>query len=425
MKVLVIGSGGREHALVWKIAQSPRLNRIFCAPGNAGISRLAECLNIEAEDIPALLDFARKDRIDLTVVGPEAPLTAGLVDQFEQSGLRVFGPSQAAAEIEGSKVFCKELLSKYGIPTGGFAVFREPAVAKEYVREQPLPVVLKAEGLAAGKGVIIAQTVDEAMGAIDRIMVDRAFGAAGDRLLIEECLVGQEASVMAFVDGAHLSPMVPAQDHKRVFDSDVGPNTGGMGAYSPVPVVTEELYEVVVNRILQPTIEAMAKEGRTYRGVLYAGVMLTAEGPKVLEYNCRFGDPETQVVLPRLNSDLLEIMEACIDGSLDRAQPRWSAKTAVCVVMASGGYPGDYTKGKDIQGLQTAEAFGGVTLFHAGTTEKHGHVVTDGGRVLGVTALGDGFRDTIEKVYGAARQIRFEGMHFRQDIGRRAVERQE
>lgn len=422
MKVLVIGSGGREHALVWKIAQSPRLNRIFCAPGNAGIARLAECLNIKAEDIPGLLDFARKDRIDLTVVGPEAPLTAGLVDHFEQAGLRVFGPSQAAAEIEGSKVFCKELLRKYGIPTGGFAVFNEPVLAKEYVREQPLPVVLKAEGLAAGKGVIIAQTVDEAVGAIDRIMVEREFGAAGDRLLIEECLVGQEASVMAFVDGTHLSPMVPAQDHKRVFDSDEGPNTGGMGAYSPVPAVTEDLYEVAVNRILQPTVEAMAKEGRTYRGVLYAGVMLTAEGPKVLEYNCRFGDPETQVVLPRLNSDLLEIMEACVDGSLDRVQPEWSDKTAVCVVMASGGYPGDYEKGKDLQGLQAAAAFEGVTLFHAGTTEKHGCVVTDGGRVLGVTALGDGFRDTIEKVYSAAGQIRFEGMHLRQDIGRRALE---
>lgn len=421
MKVLVVGSGGREHALVWKLAHSSIVSKVFCAPGNAGIATHAQCAAVQPEDLEGILAFAREEEVDLTVVGPEAPLTAGLVDLFQDAGLRVFGPTKAAAEIEGSKVFCKELLRKYNIPTGDFEVFDNPDAAKTYVRQQPIPIVIKADGLAAGKGVIVAQSVAEALAAIDRIMVAREFGAAGDRLIIEECLTGQEASLMAFVDGEHIAPMVPAQDHKRALDSDEGPNTGGMGAYSPVPAVTDEIFDIAVGRILRPTVDAMAREGRPYKGVLYAGLMLTAEGPKALEYNCRFGDPETQVVLPLLESDLVEAMEACIDSTLDQTPPQWSAKTAVCVVMASGGYPGDYEKGKVIEGLENAAQLDEVFVFHAGTAAQEGHTVTSGGRVLGVTALGDGYGDTLDRVYQAVEQIHFAGAHFRRDIGSRAL----
>ncbi len=421
MKVLVVGSGGREHALVWKIAQSSIVSKVFCAPGNAGIATHGKCVPVKPEDLDGILAFAREEEVDLTVVGPEAPLTAGLVDLLQGAGLRVFGPSKAAAEIEGSKVFCKELLRKYNIPTGDFEVFDNPEAAKTYARQQPVPIVIKADGLAAGKGVIIAQTAEEALAAIDRIMVVREFGTAGDRLIIEECLTGQEASLMAFVDGEHIAPMVPAQDHKRALDNDEGPNTGGMGAYSPVPAVTDEIFDIAVERILRPTVDAMAREGRPYKGVLYAGLMLTAEGPKALEYNCRFGDPETQVVLPLLESDLVEVMEACVDSTLDQTPLQWSEKTAVCVVMASGGYPGDYEKGKVIEGLDGAARLDDVLVFHAGTAAKQGHTVTSGGRVLGVTALGDGYGDTLDRVYQAVEQIHFVGAQFRRDIGNRAL----
>ncbi len=421
MRVLVIGSGGREHALVWSLAHSPQVKKIYCAPGNAGIAQQAECISLAAEDITALRQFVQEQRIDLTVVGPEAPLAAGIVDEFEAHGLRVFGPRQNAAEIESSKVFCKSFLAKYNIPTARFEAFVDADSAKEYVREQGAPLVVKADGLAAGKGVIVAQTVEQACDAVDRLMSQREFGEAGSRLVIEERLTGQECSLIAFTDGVTAVPMVPAQDYKRIFDNDEGPNTGGMGCYSPVPTLTNELYEAAVEKILKPTVSAMAAEGRPYKGALYAGLMLTDEGPKVLEFNCRFGDPETQVILPRLQSDLVDILQAVIDGRLHEVSPQWSSQTAVCVVMASGGYPGSYERGKEIRGLDEVARLKDVLVFHAGTANRDGKILTSGGRVLGVTALGDGFPDTIAKAYDAVRTIHFDGAHYRRDIGRRVL----
>ncbi|HTG02172.1 MAG TPA: phosphoribosylamine--glycine ligase [Nitrospirota bacterium] len=422
MKVLVVGGGGREHALVWKIAQSRKVAKIYAAPGNAGIAQLAECVPIKAEDMAGLAAFAKSKAVDLTVVGPEGPLSQGIVDAFAAQGLRAFGPSGKAAEIEASKRFAKDLMKKYNIPTAEYGVFTDKASAESYVRQKGAPIVVKADGLAAGKGVVVAETVDEALKALDLIMGDKAFGAAGDRVVIEECLLGEEASFMAFSDGTTVVPMASSQDHKRVFDADKGPNTGGMGAYSPAPVVTKKLERKVMDTIMIPTIQAMEKEGRLFKGVLYAGLMISGGDAKVLEFNARFGDPETQPIMARLDTDLVEIIEAILSGTLAKVEIRWKPDSAVCVVMASGGYPGGYAKGKVITGLEKAAQQSGVVVFHAGTAFANGSVVTDGGRVLGVTGLGPTVAAAIDTAYAGVREISFDGAHFRRDIGARALE---
>ncbi|MTV49062.1 phosphoribosylamine--glycine ligase [Heliobacillus mobilis] len=428
LKVLVVGGGGREHALVWKLRQSPRVSEVYCAPGNAGIEKIAKCVNIKADDVTGLLTFAWEKRIDLTVVGPEAPLSAGIVDVFNDHEMPIFGPTQKAAEIEGSKAFSKDLMQKYGIPTASYGVFTEVEPALAFVDELAArktiagsPCVVKADGLAAGKGVIVAKDVTEAKEAVRSMLEGNAFGSAGSRVVIEEFMEGEEVSILAFTDGDHVIPMVSAQDHKRIFDNDEGPNTGGMGAYSPAPVYTEELAQQVQESILKPTVEAMKAEGRPYSGVLYAGLMITAEGPKVLEYNARFGDPETQPVLMRLDTDLVDIIEAILEKRLDQQAISWSTDAAVCVVMSAKGYPGDYEKGNFITGLDNPIA--GVEVFHAGTAQKGDHVVTTGGRVLGVTAKAQGIREAIELAYRQVGNVCFDGAHYRKDIGRRALER--
>ncbi len=422
MKVLVVGSGGREHALVWKISQSPKVTKIYAAPGNAGIAQLAECVPIKAEDIAGLLAFAQSKMIDLTIVGPEGPLSRGIVDVFTQAGLRAFGPSGKAAEIEASKRFSKDLMKKYNIPTAEYEVFVDKAAAASYVRQKGTPIVIKADGLAAGKGVVVAETMEEALKALDTIMTEKAFGSAGDRVVIEECLRGEEASFMAFSDGKTVVPMASSQDHKRVFDSDKGPNTGGMGAYSPAPIVTKKLERKVMETIMIPTIRAMEKEGRTFKGVLYAGLMIHDGEARVLEFNARFGDPETQPVMARLETDLIEIIEAILAGTLSKVDMKWKPDSAVCVVMASGGYPGSYEKGKIITGLENAVKKKDVVVFHAGTALMNGAVVTDGGRVLGVTGLGPVIAAAIDNAYAGVREISYEGAHYRRDIGARALE---
>ncbi len=422
MKVLVVGGGGREHALIWKIAQSPKVTKIYAAPGNAGIAQLAECTPLKSDDIPGLLAFAKSKAIDLTLVGPEGPLSLGIVDEFTKAGLRVFGPSGKAAEIEASKQFSKDLMKKYHIPTAEYGVFTERAAAEAYVREKGAPIVVKADGLAAGKGVVVAETVEEAVKALDLIMGKKAFGAAGDRVVIEECLRGEEASFMAFSDGKTVVPMASSQDHKRVFDADKGPNTGGMGAYSPAPIVTKKLERKVMETIMVPTVRAMEKEGRLFKGVLYAGLMINDNEARVLEFNARFGDPETQPIMARLETDLIDIIEAILAGSLSKIDIRWKPDSAVCVVMASGGYPGNYEKGKVICGLENAAGVSSVSVFHAGTAFKDGKIVTDGGRVLGVTGLGPVVAAAIDNAYKGVREISFEGAHFRRDIGARALE---
>ncbi len=416
MKVLVVGGGGREHALVWKLAQSPKVTELHCAPGNAGIARLAKCVPISAEDIVALADYAERERIDLTVVGPEAPLCAGIVDEFNQRGLRIFGPTKAAATIEGSKVFCRHLLAKWNIPSPRFATFDDPNEAKAYIRQKGAPIVVKADGLAAGKGSIVCATLDEALQAVDRIMVEREFGDAGNQVVVEEFLEGREASIMVFTDGRTVKPMLPSKDHKRLLDGDRGPNTGGMGVYCPVPYIDAALCDQIVETIMKPTIAALAAEGRPYKGVLYGGLMLTKDGPKVLEFNCRFGDPETQAVLPLLDSDLVDICEAVIDERLHEAPVQWRDGACICVVTASAGYPGPYEKGKVITGVEEAEREEGVIVFHAGTALKDGQLVTAGGRVLGVTAVGKDFAEAAEKVYRAVGKIHFDGAQYRRDI---------
>lgn len=421
MKVLVVGGGGREHTLVWKLKKSPRVREIYCAPGNAGIARDAACVNIGAEDIPGLLAFALNKKIDLTLVGPEAPLTAGIVDAFQDAGLKIFGPSRAAAEIEGSKVFAKDIMARHGIPSAGYAVFTDPAEARAYIDKIGAPCVVKAEGLAAGKGVIVAEDRQTALDAVQSIMVDKAFGKAGERLVVEERLTGEEVSILAFTDGFNVVPMISSQDHKRAFDDDQGPNTGGMGAYAPAPVYTPEMHGQVMEEILIPIIRAMDAEGCTYRGVIYAGLMVTAQGPKVLEFNARFGDPEAQPVLMLLETDLVEIIEAVLENRLDKVEIKWKDQACVCVVLASGGYPGSYEKGKVIRGLDQVP--GDVVVFHAGTAEKDGQIVTAGGRVLGVTAAGPDISRAINTAYAAVDKISFEGMRCRRDIGRRALER--
>jgi phosphoribosylamine--glycine ligase len=421
MKLLVIGGGGREHALCWKLAQSPRLTKLYCAPGNAGIAEVAECVEIQAEEIEALLKFARTEQIDLTVVGPEAPLCAGIVDVFREQGLRAFGPVQAAARLEGSKVFTKEFLLKHHIPTARAEICRDAAGARERLRQAKFPVVIKADGLAAGKGVIIAKDHAEAEKAVAQLMEKRVFGRAGDEVLIEECLVGEEASMLALVDGRTFALLPSAQDHKRVFDNDQGPNTGGMGAYSPAPVVTDALRKRIEKEVFQATVNGLAAEGIEYRGVLYAGVMITKDGPKVLEFNVRFGDPETQAILPRLDYDLIEAMEATMDGRLSQIKLPIKADACVCVVIASGGYPGKFAKNKPIRGLPEAARIAGVTVFHAGTKPSNGDVLTSGGRVLGVTALGADIGAAVKRAYEAVGRIQFEGAHFRKDIAARAL----
>jgi len=420
MRVLVIGAGGREHALAWKIAQSPLVKKVYCAPGNAGTANVAENVDIPAENINALRQFATMKGIGLTVVGPEQPLVKGIVDSFEESGLRVFGPSQRAAEIEGSKVFCKDLMKKYAIPTARYEVFDSPDKVKLFTREDE-PVVVKASGLAAGKGVILCNNGAEARSAIESIMRDKAFGEAGDQVVVEEFLTGQEVSLLAFTDGKTVLPLDSAQDHKAAFDGDTGPNTGGMGAYSPAPVFTDDLKEQVINEIMNPTVRAMAKEGRQYRGILYAGLMLTESGPKVLEFNARFGDPETQPIMMRINSDIVPVFEACIDGTLAKCSLQWKPEPTVCVVMAAKGYPGAYEKGKEINGLDSADNQGNTVVFHAGTRMNGGKVVTNGGRVLGVTALGIDIGAAIKSAYSAVEKIEWDGIHYRKDIGNKAM----
>lgn len=421
MKVLVVGGGGREHALVWKIAQSPEVSNVYCAPGNAGISQQATLVPIKANDLNGLLNFASREKIDLTVVGPEEPLTKGIVDLFESKGLTIFGASRKAAELEGSKAFAKEMMKKYRVPTSFYEVFDDPKKAKDYVRKQGAPIVVKADGLAAGKGVIVCKTVEEALRSIDQIMVEKTFGDAGNRVVIEEYLVGEEASYIAFTDGKAILPMASSQDHKPVFDGDQGPNTGGMGAYSPAPVVTDEVHEKIIEKILRPIIQGMNEEGRPYKGVLYAGLMIHEGHPKVLEFNARFGDPETQPVLMRMKSDIIPILSACIEGNLSRHRIEWDSRAAVCVVMASKGYPGDYEKGKLISGLKEVSEMEDIFVFHAGTALKDGQISTNGGRVLGVTGLGKEIPKAIERTYQAVRKISWPGVHYRTDIGQKAL----
>ena len=420
MKVLVVGSGGREHALCWKIAQRPD-TEVYVAPGNIGMVDVATLVNIKVDDIAGLVDFAKAEGIDLTVVGPELPLTLGIVDAFQEAGLACFGPNKAAAKLEGSKAFSKELMKKYGIPTAAFDTFTDVEKAKAFVDEIGVPCVVKADGLAAGKGVIICMTREEADKAIEDMLTDHAFGDASATIVIEEYMVGPEVSVLAFADGKSVLPMVSAQDHKRIFDGDKGPNTGGMGAYSPAPVYTEALSAEVNKTIIEPTIAAMAAEGTPFTGILYTGLMLTEKGPRVLEYNVRFGDPETQPIMVRMKSDIVELFQACVDGKLDEAALEWHDEAAVCVIMASGGYPASSEKGVPIYGLDDIAAEEAI-VFHSGTAEKDGEIVTNGGRVLGVTAKDATIKGAIDKAYAAVEKINFDHMQFRRDIGARALQ---
>ncbi|MFQ5674073.1 MAG: phosphoribosylamine--glycine ligase [Nitrospinales bacterium] len=420
MRVLIIGGGGREHALAWKIAQSPKVKSIHCAPGNAGTVALGENVAIAADQPDLLLQFALEQKIDLTVVGPEQPLVLGIVDRFRERGLRIFGPTAAAARIEASKAFSKDLMLKYNIPTAGFRVFHSADEAKQYVRGKG-PLVVKADGLAAGKGVILCQEEDRAVQAITDIMERKTFGDAGGRVVIEEFLQGPEVSLLAFTDGKTVLPLDSAQDHKAAHDGGRGPNTGGMGAYSPAPVLSRDLSDRVMREVMRPAVEAMARENAPYQGLLYAGLMLTASGPRVLEFNARFGDPETQPLLMRMKSDIVPLMEACIDGALAGQFIEWKRQASVCVVMAAEGYPGAYEKGKPIGGLDEADGMADVTVFHAGTKRQNGQVVTNGGRVLGVTALGEDIASAVANAYAAVDKIRWDGIHYRKDIGRQAV----
>ena len=423
MKVLVVGQGGREHAILWQIKKSEKVKKLYCAPGNGGTTSIAENVPIRPDDISGLLDFCAKEKIDLTVVGPEIPLALGIVDSFQERDLRIFGPTKAAARLEASKVFTKELCDDENIPTAWFEIFTDAKKAKDFIRSKGAPIVIKADGLAAGKGVVVAKDIDEALDAVDEILVKKAFGSSGERLIAEEYLEGEEASVIVVSDGENIVPLASSQDHKRIFDRDEGPNTGGMGAYSPAPVVTDKVFNDTVSKIIKPAISGMKRKGITFKGVLYAGVMVTKSGPKLLEFNARFGDPETQAIFPRLDSDLLELMNLSIDGSLKNYELKWSKKACVCVVMASGGYPGKYEKGKEIHGLERAGGLNDAFVFHAGTRLENDKILTDGGRVLNVIGLGDGIRKAIDKAYEACGVIKFDGMHYRKDIGYRALER--
>jgi len=420
MKILIIGSGGREHVLAWKIKQSPLVKELYCAPGNGGISEIAQCVDIKADDIQALIEFVKSKQIDLTVVGPEAPLVAGIVDAFEKEGLKVFGPNREAAQLEGSKIFAKKFMHECNIPTATFHQFDEIKKAKEFLQQAMFPLVVKADGLAAGKGVIICEDFIEAEKAIDEIMAQKIFKDAGRQILIEERLEGEEVSILAISDGNNYCLLDSSQDHKRIFDDDVGPNTGGMGAYSPAPILTEKLRKTIESRIIEPTIRGMQRNSMPFKGVLYAGLMITLEGPMVLEYNVRFGDPEAQAVIPRMKGDIVELMLASCEGWLDKVKLSWDKRSCVCVVISSGGYPGEYETGKEIKGLREAGEMEDTIVFHTGTKKEQNKIITSGGRVLAVTSLGGGIEGAIVKVYKAVDKINFERCFFRRDIGSKA-----
>ena len=423
MKVFVIGGGGREHALVWKLVNDSCRPQVFCAPGNAGTAELAVNVNIGSDDVPKLVAWARENRPDLTVVGPEAPLCAGITDALEKEGLRVFGPSQSAARMEGSKVFAKDVMVAAGVPTARSNTFTDADEAIGFIHDIGVPIVIKAEGLAAGKGVTVCMTREEAEKAVNEAMVDRAFGEAGKRILVEEFLAGEEVSVLALTDGAHVVLLASAQDHKRAYDQDKGPNTGGMGAYSPAPILKPEQMPDIEREVFGRTLAELKSRGISYKGVLYAGIMMTKTGPKVLEFNCRFGDPETQVILPRIEGDLIPALEACIDGTLSPDLVKYKPEACVCVVMAAGGYPGQYQKGKEIRGLKAAADVPDAVVFHAGTELKEGRVLTSGGRVLGVTALGKDLKTAVDRAYQAVGKISYDGAMFRRDIAAKALKK--
>ncbi|MFA5087743.1 MAG: phosphoribosylamine--glycine ligase [Candidatus Omnitrophota bacterium] len=422
MNILVIGSGGREHSLAWKIKQNPKVKKLYCAPGNGGMAPIAECVDIQAAAIEDLIKFAKAKEVDLTVVGPEAPLVDGIVDAFRRAGLKIFGPSQAAARLEGSKIFAKEFMQRYNIPTANFETFSEIEKAKRFLKAARFPLVVKAEGLAAGKGVVICQNKAEGLEAIDQMMEKKIFAEAGRRVVIEECLAGEEASILAVSDGENACVLESSQDHKRIFDEDKGPNTGGMGAYSPTPVITDEIIDEVIARVIEPTIRGMNEDGNPFKGILYAGLMITAQGPKVLEYNVRFGDPETQAILPRLKTDLVDVMMASCEGNLGEVELKWDKRPCVCVVMSSGGYPGKYATGYEISGLPEAEKVANTVVFHSGTKREGDRVLTAGGRVLGVTSLGADIKKAVQNAYQAVEKIKFEHCFFRRDIGAKALD---
>ena len=423
MKILVVGGGGREHTLVWKIAQSSKVKTIYCAPGNAGIAEHAECIPIKADEIKKLASFAHSRAIDLTLVGPELPLTLGIVEEFKRYGLRIFGPDKNAAIIEGSKLFAKDLMKKYNIPTADYATFDSPPEAMSYLRKRGTPAVIKADGLAAGKGVVPVQSLDEAEEVIDSLLTQRIFGQAGNRIVIEDFLTGEEASFIVFTDGHTILPMPSSQDHKPIYDNDQGPNTGGMGAYSPAPVITAALQKKIMDEVMTPVVRGMAEEGRRFKGILYAGLMINGEDIKVLEFNARFGDPETQPILMRMKTDIVPVFDAIVDEQLDKIAIQWDERPAVCVVMAAQGYPGSYQKGTAIEGLKEIQSIHNVEVFHAGTALHDNRVVTDGGRVLGVTALGDTIAEAIDNAYSAVSRIHWDGAYYRKDIGKKALNR--
>ena len=418
MKILIVGGGGREHALAWKLSLSSEVEVVYAAPGNAGIEKIGKCVSIKADDINTLVDFAQRENIDLTVVGPELPLTLGIVDEFEKRNLKIFGPNRAAAIIEGSKAFAKEFMRKYHIPTASYQIFEQKEKALDFIRSSDFPIVIKADGLAAGKGTIVTQDLSSAEDAINKILVEKVFGESGSKVVVEDFLEGEEVTILAFTDGKTIVPMVSSQDYKRAYTDDRGPNTGGMGSYAPTLFTNERMMKKIQEEILEPTIAGLENEGRIFKGILYAGLIITEVGPKVMEYNCRFGDPETQVVLPLLKNDLLEIFLSILEGGLDLEDINWKDEYAICVVLASAGYPGKYDKGIEISGLDKTDE---VILFHAGTKTSNGRVVTSGGRVIGVTAVDKNIEKTISKAYSAIEKIKFKGMQFRRDIGRKAT----
>jgi phosphoribosylamine--glycine ligase len=421
MKIMVVGSGGREHALVWKLSSSQLIDKLYAVPGNAGMADLAECIDIKVNDLTRLADFAQNRSIDLTVVGPELPLTLGIVDEFEKRNLKILGPTKLAAEIEGSKVFAKEFMKKYHIPTASFKIFDKPEEAAEFVKSSELPLVIKADGLAAGKGAVVVEDEQMALSTIQKMMVEKAFGDAGRRVVVEDFLEGEEITILAFTDGQSTIPMPSSQDHKRIFDDDRGPNTGGMGAYAPTTVIDDRMMKTISEEILEPTVAGLSKEGRIFKGILYAGLMMTERGPKVMEFNCRFGDPETQVILPLLKTDLAEIFLSIVDGELSLQDVEWNDLYAVCVVAASAGYPEKYEGDREIFGLSKARLTDEVLVFHAGTKRQRDRIYTNGGRVLGVTATDKGMEKAIQKAYLAIDKIRFDGMQYRKDIGHKAI----